>query len=220
MFRLMPHKFKALHRRFGDRPFRLLDIGAGNHSATLTRQWFPHVHYTGVDRDRAYNNDPADFAAMDAFHEIDLTRLDLSALPDGGFDAILMAHVIEHLENGDEVVRALTPKLRPGGLFCLEFPGRNSLRLPSKKGTLNFHDDPTHVRLFTAGQVSRLLSESGMRVLHAGTRRDWSGILFMPLHAFNAKRYHGFVPGGVFWDLFGFADEVFAERIAPNSSGT
>jgi hypothetical protein len=33
-----------------------------------------------------------------------------------------------------------------------------------------------------------------------------------PVHAWNAKRAHGYVPGGVFWDLFGFADRVLAER--------
>lgn len=214
----MPHKFKALKRHFNQRPFRLLDVGAGNHSATITRKWFPAVHYTGVDRDRSYNNDPADFAAMDEFHEIDLTTLDLRALPDAHYDAILMAHVIEHLENGDDVVRALVPKLKPGGLFCLEFPGRRSLYLPSKKGTLNFHDDPTHVRLFTADEVAALLRDCGMTVRRAGMRRDWTGILFMPLHAFNAKRFHGFVPGGVFWDLFGFADEVIAERVVDTLS--
>jgi hypothetical protein len=28
------------------------------------------------------------------------------------------------------------------------------------------------------------------------------------------KRVHGYVPGGVFWDLLGFADYVIAERPA------
>lgn len=50
----MPHKFKYIHRRFGNRPFSMLDIGAGNHSASRTRTWFPHCRYTGVDRDRTY----------------------------------------------------------------------------------------------------------------------------------------------------------------------
>ncbi len=203
MYRVLPHKFKAIRRHFGSRPFRFLDIGAGNHSATLAKHWFPNCHYTGVDRERDYNNSPDDFAAMDAFVEMDLEKLDYSALPAAGYDAILMAHVVEHLNNGDEVVRALAPKLAPGGIFCLEFPGRRSPHLPSCKGTLNFYDDDTHVRLYTHEEIAGILVERGLRIERQGTRRDWLHLLLTPLHAFKAKQVHGYVPGGVFWDLFG-----------------
>ncbi len=216
MFRIIPHKFKAIRRHFAGRPFTLLDIGAGNHSATLTKFWFPQCRYVGVDRERDYNNSVEDFAAMEEFHELDLTQLDFSVLRDGAYDAILMAHVVEHLHNGDEVVKGLIPKLAPGGIFCLEFPGRRSPHLPSRKGTLNFHDDATHVRLYPHEEIAGVLEAGGLRVIRQGTRRDWSGIFFMPLHAYNAKRKHGFVPGGVFWDLYGFAEEVFAVRPAAN----
>lgn len=216
-----PHRFQELHRRFGARPFRLLDIGAGNHSATVTKRWFPRCHYAGVDRDKHYNNDERDFAAMDEFFELDLTRLGFSAIPDAGYDAILLAHVIEHLPNGDLVLRALVPKLKPGGLMVVEFPGPRSLRLPSKKGTLNFHDDATHVRVFSAAEVAGILRDCGLRVTRAGTRRDWRGILLLPVFALRAKQQHGYVPGGVFWDVLGFADEVVAVQVAPRaSSGT
>ena len=208
----MPYRFRALRRRFGSRPFRLLDVGAGNHSASLAKRWFPNSHYAGIDRERGYNNDAADFAAMDEFFELDLTQLEFDAIPDGTYDALLLAHVIEHLANGDEVLRNLVPKLKPGGLVYVEFPGPRSLTLPSRKGTLNFHDDPTHVRLFTAAEVAGILRRRGLRILEAGTRRDPIGILMLPVHAWNARRAHGYVPGGVFWDLFGFAERVLAER--------
>ena len=209
---LIPYKFLDIRRRYGRRPFALLDIGCGNHSATLTKACFPACTYTGVDRDRGYNNDAEDLAAMDAFYEIDLTTLDFRAIPDGAYDVLLMAHVIEHLSNGDEVVRALAPKLRPGGLLYVEFPGPRSLTLPSMRDTLNFHDDPTHVRVFTAAEVSALVRSLGFRVLRSGVRRDPRGIFFLPLHALKAKRAFGYVPGGVFWDLLGFAEVVVAIR--------
>jgi hypothetical protein len=97
----------------------------------------------------------------------------------------------------------------------VEFPGPQSLKMPSRRGTLNFHDDATHVRVFDHREVAELLRACGMRVRRAGTRRDPLGILLLPLHAWNAKRAHGYVPGGVFWDLFGFADQVLAERPGP-----
>ena len=207
-----PHRFVALHRRHGRRPFRLLDVGAGNHSASVTKRWFPACHYAGVDRDRNYNNDARDFAAMDEFFELDLTRLEFGAIPDASYDVVLLAHVIEHLANGDQVLRALVPKLRPGGMMVVEFPGPRSMRLPSKKGTLNFHDDATHVRVFDAREVAGILRDCGLEIVKAGTRRDWRGILLLPVFAFRAKQQHGYVPGGVLWDLFGFADEVVAVK--------
>ena len=213
-----PYRLREIHRRFGSRPFRLLDVGAGNHSASVAKRWFPNCHYAGIDRDRHYQNDAADFAAMDEFFELDLTQLDFARIPDSSYDVLLLAHVIEHLENGDQVLRALVPKLRPGGMIYVEFPGPQSLHFPSKRGTLNFYDDDTHVRVFDANQVAGILRECGMEVVRAGTRRDPVGILFLPVLALRAKRKHGYVPGGVLWDLFGFADQVLAVRPARRDS--
>ena len=207
-----PYRFREIHRRHGRRPFRLLDVGAGNHSASVARRWFPDCHYAGVDRDRNYHNDAQDFAAMDEFFELDLTQLEFGGIPDASYDVILLAHVIEHLANGDQVLRALVPKLAPGGMMVVEFPGPQSLRMPSKKGTLNFHDDATHVRVFDAREVAGILRDCGLRIEKAHTRRDLRGILLLPIHALRAKQLHGYVPGGVFWDLLGFADEVVATR--------
>jgi SAM-dependent methyltransferase len=211
----MPPKFKPVRRRFGARAFRMLDIGAGNHSATRTHAWFPACRYTGLDRDRAYHNDPADFARMEAFHEVDLTTLDFTAIPDAAFDVVMMAHVVEHLPNADAVVRALAAKVAPGGLFVLEFPSPKSLHLPSMRGTLNFHDDDTHVRLWTRAEIGAALEAGGLRVIASGRRRDLFRILATPVRVVVAKLRHGWVPGSAFWDLLGFADAVVAERPRP-----
>lgn len=209
-----PYRFREIWRRYSARPFRLLDVGTGNHSASIAKRWFPNCHYAGIDRDRRYNNDRRDFAAMDEYFELDLTQLRFEEIPDASYDVVLLAHVIEHLANGDEVLRALVPKLRPGGMLYVEFPGPQSLRLPSMKGTLNFHDDDTHVRVFDAAEVAAILRGCGLRIVKAGTRRDAFGILLLPLYALRAKQVDGYVPGSVFWDLFGFADQVLAVRPA------
>jgi SAM-dependent methyltransferase len=209
---LMPPKLKALRSRFRGRAFRVLDVGAGNHSASITKSFYPRCSYEALDRVRDYNNDAGDWARTDAFHEIDLERVELGSLPDGGYDAILMAHVLEHLQNGEAVLRALTPKLAPGGIFYVEFPSPRSTRLPSMRGTLNFWDDPTHVRPWTAGEVAKILDDCGLTIRLAGRRRDLQLLLLTPLVAIRAKTTLGYVPGGVFWDLMGFADRVVAER--------
>ena len=208
----LPFRFREIQRRYGSRRFSFLDVGAGNRSASLTKACFPNCHYAGIDRERTYNNDPADLAAMDEFFELDLTSLDFGSVPNDRYDVMMLSHVIEHLWNGDEVLCRLVSKVRPGGFLYVEFPGPRSLHLPSMKGTLNFHDDDTHVRVFSAAQIASLLTSLGLHVARAGTRRDPLGILLTPLRAIKARLTHGYVPGGVFWDLFGFADVVIADR--------
>ena len=205
--------FRALAEEFGDRPFKLLDIGCGNHQPTKTRRYFPNCRYFGVDIRPDYNNDQADMDAMERFWEKDLTRLELDDIPDSFFDAVVMNHVIEHLANGDEVLVALLPKLRPGGIVYLEFPGPRSLKLPSLPGTLNFHDDPSHVRLYTAAELSRLLEEHGCRVLRSGTRRVWARVVATPLVMAYHRVRRGTFLGGALWDATGFAEFVLARRL-------
>src|SRR4051812_28474392 len=108
-------KISFLQRSFGKKDFRLLDIGAVNHSATKIKNVFPQCEYFGVDLVKDYNNGETDFALMKGFYEMDLTKLDFSVIPDNYFDGIWMVHIIEHLYNGDKVIECLLPKLRSGG---------------------------------------------------------------------------------------------------------
>ena len=210
---LLPFKLTRFKRRFGDAPFTLLDVGAGNHSAQLVKKHLPQCRYFGLDIERDYNNDEEDFRLMEGFYELDLTKLEFDAIPDDFFDAIMIAHVIEHLENGDEVLQALIPKLKVGGVIYVEYPGARSLTLPSMQETLNFHDDPTHVRVYSVPEVSDVLQEAGATVLDGGTRRDWRVIAMMPLTVpYNLIR-RGYFRGSLFWDLMGFAEFVYAERV-------
>ncbi len=115
-------KYRFARKSFGWRPFRLLDVGAGNHSATAYTGIFPACEYYGLDMSKDYNNSQEDFKLMKGFYELDLTKLDYSIVPDHYFDGIWMAHVIEHLYNGDEVLPGLLKKLKPGGFFLYRIP--------------------------------------------------------------------------------------------------
>ncbi|MBK8611540.1 MAG: class I SAM-dependent methyltransferase [Chitinophagaceae bacterium] len=205
-------KFIFLNRAFGARAFRLLDIGAGNHSASKAKRVFPNCEYHGVDMERTYNNTEADLNLMDAFYEMDLTKLDFSSIPDNYFDAIQMAHVIEHLYNGDDVVKGLLPKLKTGGYIYLEYPGEKSTRLPSMEGTLNFKDDKTHVRVYSVTELSELLKQNGFHILKAGTRRNSWFIMAMPFRIIKCWISGKKLQGNIFWDLLGFAEFVWARK--------
>lgn len=206
-------KFNFLYQSFGDRPFRLLDIGTGNHSATKTVSLFPHCEYYGLDISRDYNNDPADFNLMKQFYEMDLTLLDFSSLPDNYFDAIMLVHVIEHLHNGDEVLKGLTAKLKKGGAMYVEYPGPRSKKLPSMKGTLNFHDDSTHVRLYNTKELHEIFTAAGCHVIAAGTRRSWFYTLVTPVRIPLRWMRGKPVTGNVFWDLLGFAEYIRVRKM-------
>ena len=205
-------KFIFLRRSFGSKPFRLLDIGAGNHSATKAKRVFPLCEYHGVDMEKDYNNDQEDFNQMAAFYEMDLTKLDFKSIPDNYFDGIWMVHVIEHLYNGDEVIKLLLPKLKPGGYMYVEYPGKRSTTLPSMYGTLNFKDDPTHVRIYSVEELSVLFAASQCMVLNSGTRRNAWFMLAMPFRIVMSLVKGKKIQGNIFWDLLGFAEYLWVQK--------
>ena len=208
----IPSKFVRLKRHFGNKAFTLLDVGSGNKSATDFMYYFPNGAYHGVDMVTDYNYEEEDFAKMDAFYEMDVTKLEFDAIPDNHFDAILMAHIIEHLHNGDEVVRKLSQKLKSGGVIYIEYPGQKSTTLPSRKGTLNFYDDDTHVRIYSVPEVSKVLEEQNFDILSGGTRRSWRNILMMPIKFIHNRIKYGYVMASVYWDWYGFAEYVWARK--------
>lgn len=210
--RIQNPKFAFLQRMFQNKPFRLLDIGSGNQSATKTTRLFPKCEYHGLDLNRDYNNDESDFRSMKAFYEMDLTRLDFSALPNEYFDAILIVHVIEHLPNGDQVMTGLLPKLKPGGVMYVEYPGLRSTKLPSMKGTLNYHDDVTHVRIYSVKELEKLFGQNNCIIIDKGTRRSWFYVCATPARILLRWLRGRAVTGNIFWDLLGFAEFIAIKK--------
>ncbi len=94
----------------------------------------------------------------------------------GGFDALLVAHVVEHMPEPEarEVVGMYLPCLRPGG--------RVLFITPQEKG---YASDPTHVRFCGFPQVRALAGDLGLSV-----ERQWSFPL--PRWAGTAFTYNEF----------------------------
>jgi predicted SAM-dependent methyltransferase len=166
-----------------------------------------------VDRDVNYDNTADDIQAMDDFIQLDLTELNFEKIPDDSYDVIIMSHVIEHLHNGDQVLPLLFKKLKKGGLFYIEFPCEASASFPSKKETLNFFDDDTHVRIYSIKEVANIFMQENFVVKAAGKNRSWVNIALMPIKIPLQLLTKGYVRGGVYWDWYGFADYVFAEKV-------
>lgn len=209
---IKPFRIRQAQRYLKADKMRVLDIGSGSHSASITKQWLPGCHYTGVDISKSFGNDEADFKAMDEFIGMDLTKLDFSNIPDNSYDLIIMSHVVEHLQNGDKVIAGLVSKLKKDGIFYIEFPSERSVNFPSMRETLNFYDDPTHVRIYTVHEISNILKENNFQILAGGIRRQLINILVMPVKIVVQLLTKGYVRAGVFWDFYGFAEFVIAKK--------
>jgi hypothetical protein len=205
-------KINFLNKSFGKKPFRLLDVGAGNHSATKIKSVFPSCEYHGLDLNKDYNNSEEDFALMHAFYEMDLTQLKMETIPNNYFDGIWLVHVVEHLYNGEEVMKALLPKLKPGGYMYIEYPGIKSTKLPSMYGSLNFKDDPTHVRIYSYQKLSNLFTENNCLVLGKGVRRSFGFIIAMPFRILAYWLSGKKLIGNIFWDILGFAEYLWIQK--------
>lgn len=208
-------KFRFVRGRLAAAP-RILDIGCGNNSPTVTKKWFPGCHYAGADIQR-YNNSDADLAAIDEFFPIGADDLGYDAIPDASYDFVILNHVIEHIQEQAQVVAALCRKLKPGGFIWIAFPSVRSLTLPhSVDETLNFYDDPTHARIPDLNEISTTLEANGVTVLHSGRSRE--GILTTLGDVFKlgkrslVKLFTGRFSGRGMWYLLGFEDHVFGQR--------
>ena len=208
----LPAKYRFLNKLFKQGEFVLLDIGAGNHSASKTKKWFPNCEYHGLDLNKNYNNDENDFKLMQSFYELNLEDLNLDIVPNAHFDFIMMAHVIEHLKNGEEVLVKLLVKLKPGGYLYVEYPGIKSTQLPRMKGTLNFFDDDTHVRVYSLTELYNLFLKNNTEIIKGGTRKYIPNILMMPFKVIHNLIKYGKILPSIFWDFFGFAEFILIKK--------
>jgi len=208
-----PARFEYMHKWLVKPGMRILDVGCGNNSPSRTKRYYPKCLYYGLDRIPQENVEDQNLAAIEQFFEIDLSNISsLSRVPDLFFDCIILSHVVEHLENGTEVIAVLLQKLVKGGVIYIEFPSSKSVNFPSMKGSLNFYDDPGHVRVYRLEEIFKVLSNNGFNIMRAGTRRSLKRILFLPFYALVSLVCHGYVGGSVLWDLFGFAEYIVARK--------
>jgi SAM-dependent methyltransferase len=211
---ICPTKFLYVRHKLSGPGLRILDIGCGNNSPATTKQWFPGSHYSGADIQR-YNLDDQDLAAMDTFYLLDPDGEGYSAIPESSFDFIVLHHVVEHMPTPGPILAAICSKLKPGGYIWIAFPSLRSLSLPSAQGTLQFCDDPTHVRVPEVREISNVLLANGVKVVHAGRSRSFVremiGAMLLPW-ALLRRMITGRLSGRGLWYILGFEDHVFGQR--------
>jgi len=75
----------------------------------------------------------------------------------------------------NHLFREIARLLKPGGVAYFETPDPKTINWPSAKGqfTLNFYDDPTHVRPVAIAALVEAGRKVGLNPLKSGTSRNW-----------------------------------------------
>jgi 2-polyprenyl-3-methyl-5-hydroxy-6-metoxy-1,4-benzoquinol methylase len=213
---IQPTKLKALGKVLAARSGTLdvLDVGCGNNSPTVTRHWLKDITYTGVDI-AEYNIDFGDKARMDRFVLVNEDGSGYEAIPDASFDVVILNHVVEHMRDPAAVLTTLCRKLRRGGYIYVAFPSVRSLAFPPcASGTLNFCDDPTHIRIVDVKEVAQTLLDNDVKIIRAGRSSDpfryVLGALLYPWRVVQ-KTLTGRMNGSGLWHFLGFEDMVLGQ---------
>lgn len=92
------------------------------------------------------------------------TILEKAELPDESADAVLMMHVIEHVPDPLETLKAVYRILKPGGTFVLETPRYDTLMfklLGKRERSLSCEG---HIYFFTTDTLKTMVSKAGFAV--------------------------------------------------------
>ena len=209
---LKPFRFEKLDSFLKNRGSLILDVGCGNQSPTKTKEYYPSCEYHGLDCIPDYNNKDGDLKNCDRFWLVNLENSDeMNKIPNGTYDVVIFSHVIEHLYQGDAVVRYLVQKLKKGGVIYIETPSQKSLKLPSMKGTLNFYDDKTHVKCWSPQELNAAVTEAGCEIFESKVRRHWKRILLTPMYLLGGVILGKSLATSL-WDILGAAYYVVAVK--------
>ena len=94
------------------------------------------------------------------------------------FDYIILADVLEHLHNPENILRKLTKRLKKGGAFLCSIPNIMNLSVlyPLVCGSFVYEDsgilDRTHLRFFPLDSIYRLFNQCGFDIEKLGYTVD------------------------------------------------
>lgn len=139
-------------QHFGDRSYRILDVGCGGGSLLADLQKAGH-DVVGLEPDPA---------ARKVAAERGITVYDGSAenYPDhiepASFDIVLMVHVLEHTVDPVTAVTSASKVLKPGGSFIVETPNHDALSFQQSGSTWRWLDVPRHLNFFTTKSLDTI----------------------------------------------------------------
>lgn len=182
----------GLLRLWGKRTsLRVLDVGCG--FATTSQ------HLQNLGNDVTGVEESAEACAVAAKRISRVVQADLlGADPEGSYDAILFADVLEHLAWPVGVLRRYLRYLSPGGSVIISLPnvGLWSVRFAHLFGRWQYEEtgvlDRTHLRFFTRRSARWLIAEAGLSI----SRTTYNPGIVRPLVPLAKRLLHGGAPAG------------------------
>lgn len=202
---------RSFCRKLKGKKAKILDVGCGNGSPRRVKMVAPDCYYVGVDVSD-YNNTNATLAFADEYMLFDPEHFaeGIAGLSEQ-FDAVLSSHNIEHCNHPKETLCAMCGRLKKGGRLYLAFPSEASADFPSRKGTLNFYDDPTHRWLPQYDDVVQQLKANEMEVIFASKQYKPCAFRILGGVMEPFSRWKKQVLKGT-WAYWGFETVIWAEK--------
>lgn len=202
---------------------RVLDFGCGTGRLLEKLQmWRRDIEYVGVDIEDYWRLRGAG-EKVDGITLVKVAPTMDLPFPPESFDAIYCTQVLEHLPDPSRFFAEMKRNLKVGGVLLVETPSVRSMFVPSLRWvhrlnrvrehvTMNFYDDPTHIRPFTRQSLFRLADATGLRVMGCGKVHNILNLCAAPMHLLSFVR--GQISGLVYWwaDLLGCINYVRACR--------
>ncbi len=191
---------------------KVLDVGCGNSSPAITKTARPDLRYTGLDVCDYEQASPAsDYSEEYLVVSPENFAAEIAKRPNR-YDAVICCHNLEHCTEQDQVLVAMLRSLRKNGTIFLAFPCADSIRFPSREGTLNFFDDKTHTTPPDFSKIIGTLRDEAFKVTFARRRyRPWRlfmiGLVLEPISRRKKKVIRGT------WSLYGFESIIWAKKI-------
>jgi SAM-dependent methyltransferase len=188
--------------------FSLLDVGCGSNSPYMVKSLFPDSVYTGIDIGDYRQSQPN---LADRYVLVDPDKFADAVAASGKFDAVVSSHNLEHCNDRAATLEAMEGAVVQGGMIYLSFPSEASVRFPSRKGCLNYYDDPAHVGTPPDFDwVVATLQANGFRIMYS-TRR-YRPLLWWVIGALveGWSKRDGRLRGT--WEYYGFESIIWAKK--------
>jgi len=166
---------------YGER--RLLDVGCGNGSY-LAQIRDVGWRAMGVEMDPQAAKVAREYRQLPVF----VGTLEEAQLLEGSFDAITMNHVFEHVPDPTSLLKECYRLLSPGGHLVLAMPNLGSLGHRIFRQHWLALDPPRHLCLWRAATLSKVLRDTGFRVLRCVPRPAGAAFIYC---ASQQIRLHG-----------------------------
>jgi SAM-dependent methyltransferase len=195
---------------------KILDVGCGNNSPYKVKSLLPKAYYVGIDILEYKKN----YSTMaDQF---------LAVTPDGftdeiskftnEFDVVISSHNLEHCNDRWGTLKSMLSSLKVGGSIYISFPCQETQYFPSRAGTLNYFDDPTHqLTPPDFNEIKTVLASYGFFIEYENKHyRPFIlyciGFLLEPISAFFKRKLYGT------WEFYGFESVIWARKVGNEKS--